>query len=189
MRPVRLVPVLFALSVLGACEKPNPEPTPAPAAAVPKPTKAGAELLRGTWQVEGFEAAPGSGASSAAALQAQAESAEAQAVRITYTDKQVQIQAPGQPVLASGYEVLESKVGLVRIMNGKDLVLITFRDDDHMTIDRQGNQFGAKMKMKRSTTPAPAMAAASGSVASPFGSAKVVGTNAAGHQIVKIGGP
>jgi hypothetical protein len=181
------------LVLLGACEKPKPEPTVSATSAAPQPSKPGAELLRGTWQVEGFEAATNageSGAASAAALQAQADSPEAQAVRITYTDKQVQIQAPGQPVLASTYDVLESKLGFVRILNGKDLVLITFRDDDHMTVDRQGNQYGAKMKMKRSSGPppeAPKLATGSGSIASPFGSAKVVGTNAAGHQIVKIG--
>jgi len=188
MRPVRLVPVLCALVLLGACEKPSPEPAASQPAAVAKPSRAGAELLRGTWQVEGFEPNGGTGAgASAAALQAQADSPEAQAVRITYTEKQVQIQAPGQPMLASGYDVLESKPGFVRIVNGKDLVLITFRDDDHMTVDRQGNQFGAKMKMKRSSGPPPVVAIGSGSIASPFGSAKVVGTNAAGHQIVKIG--
>lgn len=184
---MRIALVLFVV-LTTACEKAPPEPTASAVDAGPKPTKAGSELIKGTWQVEGFEAAPGSGASSAAALQAQAESAEAQAVRITYTDKQVQIQAPGQPVLSSSYEVLDSRLGFVKIMNGKDQVLITFRDDDHMVIDRQGNQFGAKMKMKRASGPPPA-ALASGPVQSPFGSAKVVGTNAAGHQIVKIGGP
>lgn len=185
---MRLAPVLFVLLALGACEKRPPEPTPDTTKTVaPKPTRPGAQLLQGSWQVDGFEASSVAGATSAAALQAQAESAEAQAVRITYTDKQVQIQAPGQPLLASSYDVLDSKPGYVRIMNGKDLVVITFRDDDHMTIDRQGNSFGAKMKMKRASGPPPVMAVASGSVATPFGSAKVVGTNAAGHQIVKIG--
>lgn len=183
---MRIALVLFVV-LTAACEKAPPEPTATTVDAGPKATRAGSELLKGTWQVEGFEAAPG-GASSAAALQAQADSAEAQAVRITYTDKQVQIQAPGQPVLSSSYEVLDSRLGFVKIMNGKDQVMITFRDDDHMIIDRQGNQFGAKMKMKRASGPAPA-ALASGPVQSPFGSAKVVGTNAAGHQIVKIGGP
>lgn len=188
---MRLAPVLLlalslgTLGTLGGCEKTPPEPTPnTTKPVVPTPSKPGSELLKGTWQVEGFEAASVGGVSSAAALQAQADSAEAQAVRITYTENKVQIQAPGQAVMASGYEVLESKLGYVRILNGKDTVVITFRDDDHMLIDRQGNALGTKMKMKRSSGPPPM---ALGSGPSPFGSAKVVGTNAAGHQIVKIG--
>jgi hypothetical protein len=185
---VRVAVVLLASWLVCGCEKPPPEPSPAVKPATPQATRPGAALILGTWQVDGFEASSVAGATSAAALQAQADSPEAQAVRITYTEKQVQIQAPGQAVMSSGYDVLESKVGYVRIQNGKDLVVISFRDDDHMTIDRRGNAFGAKMKMKRATGPAPSMALGSGSIATPFGSAKIVGTNAAGHQIVKIGG-
>lgn len=188
---MRLAPVLLALSLASAACERQPETRPDSAKQVPTaPSRPGADLLRGTWQVDGFEASSPAGSASAAALQAQAGSPEAQAVRITYTGTLVQIQAPGQPVLSSSYDVLDSRPGWVRIKNGNDEVIIAFRDDDHMTVDRKGNQFGAKMKMKRASGPAPEppkLAAGSASIAAPFQSAKVVGTSAAGNPIVKIG--
>ena len=183
-----LMSTLLSMATLAACEK-RPEPAAeATNPVVPRPTKPGAELLQGTWQVDGFEASSAMNGASAAALQAQASSPEAQAVRITYTGSQVRIQAPGQAIMSSGYDVLDSRLGWVKIKSGNDLVIVTFRDDDHMVIDRSNNAYGAKMKMKRSTGPMPVYAAPSGSLATPFGTAKVVGTNAAGHQIVRIGG-
>jgi len=35
------------------------------------------------------------------------------------------------------------------LLNGKDTVIITVFDDDHMLIDRPGNPFAAKMRMRR----------------------------------------
>ena len=169
-----------------ACNRDRPETKadPAPPAVALRP---GGELLIGTWQVEGFEATSASNAASAAALQAQVNSPEAQTLRIRYSDKTVTIFAPGQLPLASTYEVLESKPGMVRFKNGTDFVVITFRDNDHMTVDRQGNSYGAKMKMRRAPDQLPSAPAGSAVISLPYGSARVVGTNSAGHPIVKIG--
>lgn len=169
----------FALLLaLVGCNRDRPE-TKADPAPAPAPLRAGAELLIGTWQVEGFEGAP--------ELQAQVNTPEAQTLRIRYTDKTVTIIAPGQLPLSSTYEVQETKPGMVRFKNGTDLVVITFRDNDHMTIDRQGNKYGAKMKMRRAPDQLPAGPGGSAVISLPYGSARVVGTNSAGHPIVKIG--
>lgn len=179
-----LVLTLFLL----ACERdraPQPDPTPPVAKVILRPGK---ELLVGTWQVEGFEASSSAGAASAAALQAQVNSPEAQSLRIRYDDKHVTIIAPGQLPLASNYEVLDSQPGAVKFKNGTDTVWVTFRDNDHMTVDRQGNAYGAKMKMKRASDVLPtAPAGGSATIALPYQSAKVVGTSAAGNPVVKIG--
>jgi hypothetical protein len=186
---VRFLLVLLVTSnALVACNRDRPEtkadPTPPAPVVVLRP---GAELLIGTWQVEGFEATSASNAASAAALQAQVNSPEAQTLRIRYAEKTVTIIAPGQLPLASTYEVLESKPGMVRFKNGQDTVVITFRDNDHMIVDRQGNAYGARMKMRRAPDALPAGPGGSAVISLPYGSARVVGTNSAGHPIVKIG--
>lgn len=195
-QPVILSALVLAL---GACDRSEPKAEPvkpvAPAPATPPATspatsietKSAAVLLRGTWQVEGFEAAAPAGSSSAAALQAEASTDEAQAVRITYTGDQIQIHVPGQPVLSSSYEVKESHPTWCRILNGKDEVVITFRDDDHMTVDRKGNAYGAKMKMRRASGPPPVAAAAPAASGSAAPKIQVVGKSASGNTIVKIG--
>lgn len=155
--------------------------------AAPAPLKPGAELLIGTWQVEGFEASSAAGSASAAALQAQVNSPEAQTLRIRYSDKQVTIIAPGQLPLASTYEVLESKPGMVRFKNGTDLVTVTFVDSDHMIVDRKDNAYGARMKMRRASDALPTAPPGSAVISLPYGSAKVVGTSKAGNPVVKIG--
>lgn len=182
---MRFTLVLTAL-LLG-CERDRPQPQADPAPTVAAALKPGAELLIGTWQVEGFEASSPAGAASAAALQAQVNSPEAQTLRIRYADKTVTIIAPGQLPLSSSYEVLESKPAVVRFKNGNDFVVVTFRDNDHMIVDRQGNAFGAKMKMRRAPDLLPTAPSGSAVIALPFGSAKVVGTSSAGHPIVRIG--
>lgn len=178
--------LVVCLGVL-ACNRDRPETKADPAPAVAVPLRPGAELLAGTWMVEGFEPTSAVNASSAAALQAQVNSPEARALRIRYGEKTVTIIAPGQLPLSSTYEVLESKPGVVRFKNGTDFVVITFRDNDHMTVDRQGNAYSAKMKMKRTTDALPTAPAGSAVIALPYGSATVVGTNSAGHPIVRIG--
>ena len=186
-RAVRFL-ALCAVLTLG-CDRDGTKPAPpAPAVAAKPPLRNGDELLIGTWEVDGFESTSTATAASVAALQAQVDTPEARSVRITYDDKQVRIVVPGQPTISSSYEVIEKRSGFIHFKSGADKVVITFRDDDHMTVDRANNPFGAKMKMKRST-PLPASAAPTGSavLALPFGSAKVVGTNSAGHPIVKIG--
>lgn len=178
-----LVLIVFALTAPLAplaCERDKTEPTPAATLSSAAPAKDASMLLRGTWQVDGFEAAAASGSASAAALQAQAANAEALAVRITYTDRQVKVNVPGQPTLASLYTVLETHPAWCRLKNGRDEVVITFQDDDHMTIDRKGNDYGSKMKMRRVTGAAPT------DVPPPPPSFTVVGTTDAGHMIVKM---
>lgn len=173
---------------LGACQRDEAKPiatTPPSAAASASPsveTKTAAGTLRGSWQLDGFEAAPvPSGSSSAAAFEKEKEAAHVQSIRIVYTGDQVKIYEPGQPLLSSSYEVKESHPMWCRLLSGKDEVVITFTDDDHMTIDRKNNAYGAKMKMKRAkdgpgtgkpyaTPPASASASGSGSAA-PSGSA------------------
>jgi len=128
-----------------------PAASSAPASAAPSiETKTAAGTLRGSWQLDGFEAAPApSGSSSAAAFEKEKEAAHVQSIRIVYTGDQVKIYEPGQPLLSSSYEVKESHPTWCRLLSGKDEVVITFTDDDHMTIDRKNNAYGAKMKMKR----------------------------------------
>ncbi len=202
MRAVRKAPLLLVLALvsagsatLGACERSEPKPDPTPAASAPPPAplpvveaKSAAALLRGTWQVDGFEAAGPAASSSAAALQAEANSDAAQAVRITYTGDQIKIQVPGEPVLSSSYEVKESHPTWCRILNGKDEVVITFQDDDHMTVDRKGNEYGAKMKMRRALGPPPPLPSTVAKVASSAApKVQVVGTTPSGNTIEKIG--
>lgn len=150
-------------------------PNALPSAAPSVETKTAAGTLRGSWQLDGFEAAPvPSGSSSAAAFEKDKEAAHVQSIRIVYTGDQVKIYEPGQPLLSSSYEVKESHPTWCRLLSGKDEVVITFTDDDHMTIDRKNNAYGAKMKMKRAkdgpgtgkpyaTPPASASASASAS--------------------------
>ncbi|MGZ3417839.1 MAG: hypothetical protein ACXVEF_12305 [Polyangiales bacterium] len=180
MRAVSLVTgsLVVGLMLGLACEKqPEPPPPPSNAPATPKDA---ALLLRGTWQVEGFEAAAVSGIASAAQLQAQAATAEAAAVRITYTDRHIKVNVPNQPTVVSTYSIEETHPAWLKIKNGPDTVVITFQDDDHMTVDRRGNSYGAKMKMRRLPGPPPA------DIAPPPASFTVVGTNDAGHMIVKM---
>ncbi len=180
-RAVRLL-VCFALLTLG-CDRDGTKPDPAPSA---KPAlRSGDELLVGTWEVDGFEAASPATSASVAALQAQVDTPEARSVRISYSARDVRIYVPGQPTISSPYEVLDKKSGYVQFKSGPDTVAVTFRDDDHMVVDRANNPYGAKMKMKRSTLlPGTNASAVSGF---PMGTPRVVGTNSAGHQIVKIG--
>ena len=178
---------LVLVLVLLGCQRDRPESKADPTPPVVASLRAGSELLIGTWQVEGFEASSPAGAASAAALQAQVNSPEAQSLRIRYAEKSVTIIAPGQLPLSSTYEVLESKPGVVRFKNGTDFVVVTFRDNDHMIVDRQGNAFGARMKMRRASEVLPSAPGGSAVIALPFGSAKVVGTSSAGHPIVRIG--
>lgn len=183
---MRLI-LVAVVALLGCNRDRTAEPDPTPAAAPAAPLKPGAELLIGTWQVEGFEASSAAGAASAQALQAQVNSPEAQTLRIRYGDKNVTIIAPGQLPLSSPYEVLESKPGMVRFKNGTDFVVVTFRDHDHMIVDRQGNAYGAKMKMKRASDVLPAAPGGSAVISLPYGSAKVVGSTSTGNPIVRIG--
>ncbi len=155
---------LLPLLTSSACKKdeaPRADPG-APSATPPKaPLERGSKLLIGDWQAEEFIAASPSGSASAAALNAQIDSDKAQAVRVTYTGDQVKIIVEGQ-VLASSYWVRDDEAGKTTILNGKDVVIITFFDADHMIIDRPGNPFAAKMKMRRLPKAAPAAAASSG---------------------------
>jgi hypothetical protein len=180
VRAVSLVTGTLALGLLlgSACDK-QPEPTP-PAPNPSSAAKDAAVLLRGTWQVEGFEAAAVSGIASAEQLQAQAATPEAAAVRITYTERNIKVNVPNQPTVVSTYTVEETHPAWLKIKNGPDTVVITFQDDDHMTVDRRGNTYGAKMKMRRLPGPPPA------DIAPPKPSFTVVGTNDAGHMIVKM---
>lgn len=138
--------VCCALLTLG-CDRDGTKPEPTKHVA----QRNGDELLIGTWEVEGFEAVSPATASSVAALQAQVDSKEARSVRITYDPQQVRIVVPGQPTVSSAYEVLDKRSGYVRFKNGGDTVVATFPDDGHMLVDRAGNPYGARMKMKRST--------------------------------------
>jgi hypothetical protein len=185
---VRLIlVVVLGLTLATACNRDRAaEPDPKPAAPV-APLRPGAELLIGTWQVEGFEASSAAGAASAQALQAQVNSPEAQQLRIRYGDKHVTIIAPGQLPLSSTYEVLDSKPGVVKFKNGEDTVVVTFFNNDHMIVDRQGNAYGARMKMKRAPDVLPAAPAGSAVISLPYGSAKVVGSTSSGNPIVRIG--
>jgi hypothetical protein len=182
----RLVRVLvcFALLMLG-CDRDGTKADPTPNVAPRAPLRSGDELLVGTWEVDGFEASSPETAGSVAALQAQVDSPEARSVRIAYSKTDVRILVPGQPTISSPYEVLDKRSGFIHFKSGPDKVTITFRDDDHMVVDRANNPFGAKMKMKRSTL----LPGSSASIVTglPMGSVRVVGTNSAGHQIVKIG--
>jgi len=147
--------VLFPLVTLslvvfiGSCDK-KPSDAPAPSASAPVPdNRSAAASLRGTWQVDTFAAAAPSGSTSAEQLAAMAQAEEAAAVRVVYTGDQVKIIVPGQPTLTSSYDVKEDSPTRVKLKSGKDDVIITFQDQDHMTIDRPGNAYGAKMSMKR----------------------------------------
>ncbi len=141
--------------VLVACQRDETKPVPTSASSAPiapasVETKTAAGTLRGSWQVDGFEAAPSpSGSSSAWAFEQAKQNAHVQGIRIVYTGDQVKIYEPGAMLLSSTYEVKESHPTWCRLLNGKDEVIITFTDDDHMTIDRKGNSYGSKMKMKR----------------------------------------
>jgi len=185
-RGVRFL-VCFALLTLG-CDRDGTKADPTPSVPARTPLRTGDALIVGTWEVDGFESSSPATAASVAALQAQVDTPEARSVRITYSPTEVRIVVPGQPTISSSYEVLEKRSGFLHFKSGADKVVVTFRDDDHMIVDRANNPYGAKMKMKRSA-PLPHESAPSGSsvVVSPFGSAKVVGTSAAGHPIVKIG--
>ena len=147
--------VLPLILLLLACQRDETKPVAADpkASAVPiasVETKTAAGTLRGSWQVDGFEAAPSpSGSSSATAFEQAKQDAHVQAIRIVYTGDQVKIYEPGAMLLSSSYEVKESHPTWCRILSGKDEVIITFADDDHMTVDRKGNAYGSKMKMKR----------------------------------------
>lgn len=177
---------LSAAVLLPACQRDETKPvgaggSAAGSSAAPAPsieTKTAAGTLRGSWQVDGFVAAPSpSGSSSAAAFEQDKQQAHVQAIRIVYTGDQVKIYEPGQPLLSSSYEVKESHPTWCRLLSGKDEVVITFLDDDHMVIDRKGNAYGAKMKMKRAVdgpgtgkpyaTPPSASGSASGSASPP----------------------
>ena len=145
----RLLLIACLLSI--GCKKddaPRADPSTKSATPPPAPLAAGSKLLIGSWQAEEFIAATPSGSASAAALNAQIGSDEAQAVRVTYTADQVKINVQGQ-TLASSYVVREDGVGKCTLLNGKDVVVVTFFDDDHMIIDRPGNPYAAKMKMHR----------------------------------------
>lgn len=149
--------LLLPTFLLPACQRDETKPVgpggtvASSAAAAPSiETKTAAGTLRGSWQVDGFEAAPSpSGSSSASAFEKDKQQAHVQAIRIVYTGDQVKIYEPGQPLLSSSYEVKESHPTWCRLLSGKDEVVITFVDDDHMVIDRKNNAYGAKMKMKR----------------------------------------
>ena len=147
---------LVACCAASACKKDEPpraDPASQTSGPAPVVLGPGSKLLIGTWQAEEFIAASPSGSASAKALNAQIASDAAQAVKVTYTQTQVQIVVSGQ-TLASSYVVREDGVGKCTLLNGKDVVNITFFDDDHMLIDRPGNAFAAKMKMRRLVTDA-----------------------------------
>ncbi len=152
--------VLVVLSSLLACKEEGSAPSKTVASAVATPPSSSApnlqtpappsaaQMLIGTWQAIGFEAATPAGSASAAALNQQMGSDEANALRIIYTKDQIKISMPGQ-VLSSTYFVREDGAMKCTLLNGKDVVIIVFGDADHMVIDRPGNAFAAKMKMKR----------------------------------------
>ncbi len=195
--------VAVPLVALGLCafapsceKKPDPSATTASSSTPYAETRSAAVLLRGTWQVDSFSAAAPSGSASAAELAAAVEADElARAIRVIYTGDQVKTMVPGQPTLTSSYEVKSDSPTRVVLKNGPDDVIITFRDDDHMTIDRKGNAFGSKMSMKRvkdappipSTTQKPQMPQMPVMMASGSGSASGYPLEMPKGTIMKVG--
>jgi hypothetical protein len=151
-RPLLVALVVLIGSPAFACKKDEaPRSDPASTtqtAPTAVPLERGSKLLIGTWQAEEFIAASPSGSASAAALNAQIDSDAAKAVKVTYTADQVKVMIGGQ-TLSSTYVVREDGAGKCTLLNGKDTVVITFFDPDHMLIDRPGNPFAAKMRMRR----------------------------------------
>jgi hypothetical protein len=121
--------------------------------------RSASERLKGTWEVESFVANDPSTAASVAAFNLElVKNPGLAAIRTTYDGARVRISAGNNGVSpVNPYKVVEDTPDRCVLDSAGDKVAIDFRDDNHMTIDRKGTPFGAKMNMRRALGPAPAV--------------------------------
>ena len=180
---MRFVSVLLvALALSPACNRTD---EPGIDAGPPAARKPASERLKGTWEFDSFAAKDPATAGSVQELNRAAVGNPAVlALRTTYDGERVVISAGSGIAPANKYTVKKDAPDRCVLESIGDTIVIEFRDDNHMSVDRRGNPYGAIMNMKRAFGPAPAAPSdlqLGGPVkfvmrSSPSGSTSVVGS-------------
>jgi hypothetical protein len=114
-----------------------------------------ARTLVGMWRPTALVAVVPGTEASVRMMNAQFSAPDAKAARIEYTADRVISTAPGIAQHSAPYSIVLDLDDRVVIHDYRDDVTIFFADDDHATIDRKNNPYGARMKIERVKGDAP----------------------------------
>ncbi|MFI5297411.1 MAG: hypothetical protein ACHREM_04880 [Polyangiales bacterium] len=141
---------MVAVTIEAACAKGPPSAiVDALSPDVAASSKSAAATLKGVWRPTLLVATVPGTEASVRAMNEQFGTPAAMAARIEYTGDRIVTTTPGAPKRSAPYTIEHDFGDRVVIHDYRDDVTISFADDDHATIDRKNNPFGAQMRIER----------------------------------------